>query len=78
MARYYFDLHNGDGPTTDNDGLNLPSKESVTRHVARILTDIARDEMPTEDQAVISVKVRDDSGKIVSVASLTFSSQWLD
>lgn len=78
MARFYFDLHNGDGPMTDNEGIDLPSRESVTQHVTRILTDIARDEMPTEDQAVISIKVRDDVGKIVSVASLTFNNQWLD
>jgi hypothetical protein len=78
MARYYFDLHNGDGPTTDVEGIELPSRKSVTLHISRILTDIARDEMPTEDRAVISVKVRDDQGRVISVASLTFNSEWLD
>lgn len=78
MSRYYFDLHNGDGPTTDNDGMELGSRESVNKQVTRILVDIARDEMPTEDRAVISVKVRNDKGKIISVASLTFNNEWLD
>jgi hypothetical protein len=78
MARYYFDLHNGDGPTTDTEGMELESRKSVTSHVARILTDVARDEMPSEDRAVISIKVRDEKGKVISVASLTFNNEWLD
>ena len=78
MARYYFDLHNGDGPTTDAEGMELESRKSVTSHVARILTDVARDEMPSEDRAVISIKVRDAKGKVISVASLTFNNEWLD
>lgn len=78
MSRYYFDLHNGDGPTTDSEGMELESREGVTRQVSRILVDIARDEMPTEARAIISVRVRNDRGEVISVASLTFSNEWLD
>jgi len=78
MSRYYFDLHNGDGPTCDNEGMELSSRDSVTRQITRILVDVARDELPCEDRAVISVKVRDEAGKVVSVASLTFNNEWLD
>jgi hypothetical protein len=78
MSRYYFDLHNGDGLTTDNEGMELDSRESVTQQVTRILVDVARDEMPTEHRAVVSVKVRNDKGKVISVASLTFNNEWLD
>lgn len=78
MSRYYFDLHNGDGPLSDHEGMELSSRKSVAMQVARILADIARDEMPTQDRIVISLKVRNEAGKAISVASLTFSNEWLD
>lgn len=78
MSRYFFDLHNGDGPTTDHEGLDLVSREAVKREVARILVDLARDEMPIEQRAVISVKVRNATGKVISVSSLTFNNEWLE
>ena len=48
--RYYFDLHNGDGPMSDEHGVDLASREVVSKEITRILLDIARDEMPTEDR----------------------------
>lgn len=78
MSRYYFDLHNGDGPLRDDEGVELYSRASVARQVARILSDIARDELPTQDRSVITVKVRDGTGKTISVSSLTFNTEWLD
>lgn len=78
MSRYFFDLHNGDGPTTDHEGLDLCSRDAVTREVTRILVDLARDEMPIEQRAVISVRVRNALGKVVSVSSLTFNNEWLE
>jgi len=38
------------------------------------MSDIARDELPYEEHhGVITVKVRDDEGRAISVGSLTFS-----
>lgn len=78
MSRFYFDLHNGEGPTRDTHGVELASRENVSKEVTRILLDIARDEMPIKDRTVISVTVRDAVGRAISVASLTFTSEWLD
>ena len=76
--RFYFDLHNGDGPTRDMHGVELASRETIPKEVTRILLDIARDEMPINGRAVISVTVRDNLGKPISVASLMFTNEWLD
>lgn len=78
MGRYYFDLHNGDGPTRDDQGREFASRETVAREVTRILLDVARDEMPEGDRGVISLTVRDENGRPVSVASLSFNNEWLD
>jgi hypothetical protein len=78
MNRYFFDLHNGDGPIRDEHGTELPSRSTIPREIARILLDIARDELPVGDRTVISVTVRDESGRAISVASLTYNNEWLD
>jgi hypothetical protein len=77
MPRYFFDLHNGDGPLRDEAGLELSDRAEVARETSRILLDIARDEMPATDRAMISVTVRSGE-RPVSVATLTFANEWLD
>ncbi len=77
MTRYFFDLHNGDGPIRDNDGMELASRAAVLREMAKILVDIARDELPAGERTIISVTVRTKE-RPVSVASLAFSNEWLD
>jgi hypothetical protein len=78
MSRYFFDLHNGDGATRDESGLELSTRESVTREVSRILLDVVQDEIAEQPNGAVSVVVRDDNGKAVSVANLTFSNAWFD
>ena len=77
MSRYFFDLHNGDGPTRDEEGLELPSRALISKELARILLDVAHDELPDLDRAVISITVRNETGDAVSVASLTFNNEWV-
>jgi hypothetical protein len=76
MARYFFDLHNGDGPIRDNEGMELASRADVLREMARILVDIARDELPAGERTIISLTVRSEE-RPISVASLAFSNEWL-
>ena len=78
MSRYFFDLHNGHELTRDNEGLEISSREMISREVTRILVDVARDELGTDHQTVISVSVRNEAGKTISVASLTFDIDWLE
>ena len=77
MARYFFDLHNGDGPIRDNEGTELESRAEVLREMARILVDVARDELPAEERTIISLTVRSGE-RPISVASLAFLNEWLD
>ncbi|KQV83377.1 hypothetical protein [Rhizobium sp. Root1220] len=72
--RFYFDLYNGDGDLSDDVGITLASAAEISHEVARILTDIARDEFTVNERGgVITVKVRDHDGRTISVGSLTFT-----
>lgn len=78
MPRYYFDLQNGDGPTRDEHGVELASRDRVTKEVTRILLDIARDELLETSRTIVSITVRDEAGNAISIANLTFTNEWLD
>jgi hypothetical protein len=39
---------------------------------------VARDELATADRVIVAVKVRDQEGRIVSVATLAFTNEWMD
>ncbi|WP_454848627.1 DUF6894 family protein [Rhizobium binxianense] len=77
MSRYFFDLKNSDGLMRDEHGAELASREHVPREIKRLLLDVANDELPN-DHATISVVVRDESGKPISIATLSFRNEWLD
>lgn len=77
MSRYFFDLQNGDEATRDDQGVELHSRASVQKEIARILLDVARDEIPEQERVIVSVVVRDGCGKVISVANLTFNMSWL-
>jgi len=76
MARYFFDLINGDGPVRDEQGQEVASREAVSREVSRILADIAREELPARCKGLISIEVRDENGRPVFTGSLSFQSRW--
>ena len=78
MPRYYFDLHNEEGPTRDEHGTELKSREDIPKELTRILLDVARDELPAGARITIAITVRDESGDPVTVASLIFHNEWLD
>ncbi len=71
---YFFDVHNGDGEVIDGQGMLVSSPDELPREVGRIMADIAKDEMPYDDhRGIVTVKVRDEKGRAVSVGSLTFT-----
>jgi hypothetical protein len=72
MKRYYFDLYNGDGLVSDENGQLFESPEQARAEAIRILHDIARDEMPDRDLVKITLKMRDKGGTQV----LTLNAAW--
>jgi hypothetical protein len=78
MARYFFDLINGDGPVRDNEGQEISTREEISREVSRILSDIAREEFPERGKGSISIEVRNESGQSVFTGHLSFQTQWHD
>lgn len=74
MARYYFDVTNGNGLERDSEGQELQSLDHVRHEAGRILSDIAKDEIPVSRNVSIKVAVRNSEGTKVHTGELSFPS----
>ena len=75
--RYYFDVLNGNGLQQDETGQDFPDRSSLEQEVIRILTDIAREELPTNEAGMIHVEVRDDRAQAIYSGSIALTKRWL-
>lgn len=72
MARYYFDLHEGDELAIDNEGMDFAERDDVRAAAVRTVAEMARDQIPECPSGHrIVIDVRNDRGKILSI-SVTF------
>jgi len=76
MPRYFFDVINGEGPMRDDEGVELADLDAVRSEVAKIVTDLARDEVPKEQAVDIVVNARDEADAKVFVGKLQYSGHW--
>jgi hypothetical protein len=70
MARYYFDIREGDELAPDEEGLELSSIERVQEEAARSLADMARDAVRKNHDGAgnqMAIEVRDDNGPVLQV-----------
>lgn len=77
MARYYFDIDDGEIETSDDDGLDLDNLNEARDRAIAVLPNIAREVLPDGDRREFVVSVRDDRGDAVFRATLSFRAEWL-
>jgi hypothetical protein len=77
MARYFFDLHDADGSMPDYEGTECAGAHVVSALAARILSEIASSDAQPDEQRNLFMSVRDESGRIAHVATLTLTNTWL-
>jgi hypothetical protein len=75
MARYYFDVINGNRREPDEQGLELSDLDDVRREAGRILTDIAKFEIDHVEELTVGVSVRDSVGRLIHHGDLSFRTQ---
>lgn len=72
MPRYFFDVRDGGGFHPDEFGDEFDSFEDARQQCQALLPDIARDELPDGERLDLSCDVRDDAGRVVYRAELTY------
>jgi hypothetical protein len=77
MARYFFDLHDGKGTSSDREGAECADAQAVSALTTKILSEIVSKEVKLDGQMNFFVSVRDEVGRIAHVATLTLTNKWL-
>jgi len=70
MARYFFDLRDGDNLAVDEEGIELPSLERVQEEAASSLAEMARERVVEAVQNGahhMAIEVRDEDGPLMKV-----------
>ncbi|UHC20005.1 hypothetical protein LRS73_34095 (plasmid) [Methylobacterium currus] len=79
MARYYFDIHDGQKLVRDDIGTECRDPDVVRAEAMTALPAIARDVIPKDgDRQALTVLVRNTRNMTVFTATLTFASIWLE
>lgn len=77
MARFFFDIDDGELATEDDEGLELDGLATARDKAIAVLPNIARDVLPDGDRRTFVVTVRDARGAKVFRAVLDFEARWL-
>lgn len=72
--RYFFDVDDGNNACRDDTGLVLSSADEIASEAYNILKQIVHDQWP-EGQRTMTVRVRDQSGKLVYTGTMTVDGQ---
>lgn len=70
MTRYYFDLQDDTGFSTDDEGIEFTTLQQVQEEAARSLADMARDDMIAFDGRTpheLAIEVRDADGPVLAL-----------
>ena len=78
MPRYYFDFHDGEHFTCDDEGVECMDFKAAQHAAIAVLPNIAWDELPDGNRRDFTVKVRDESGRSLFQASLSLVAERRD
>jgi hypothetical protein len=69
MPRFYFDFHEDDGSTIDDDGTEFPNIDAARDEALVALGDAARDFARRHSKGRLSVRVRDGNGPVLEMSA---------
>ncbi len=78
MARYFFDMIDGKRTIRDALGCDLPDVEAARTEALEALPEIARGELPPSGQYDLTTHVRDHTGAVIFVATLSITGKWVN
>lgn len=76
--RYFFDIDDGEQKTQDDQGIELPDRETAREQAIGVLPDVAREVLPDGNRRTFICRVRDDADKVIFEARRELIAGWTD
>lgn len=76
MPRYFIDTDDDVLAVHDDQGQDFPNPVAARDMAHLILPDMVRQKMPDSDHRTFRASVRDESGTVLYVATLTLIGEW--
>lgn len=70
--RYFFDMYDGEVPTLDDTGFQIGNLAMAQDEAVRCLAEVVKDALPDGIRRTFAVVVREEAGRPVLKASLSF------
>jgi Domain of unknown function (DUF6894) len=77
MPRYYFDYWDGQTVSSDNEGVECPDEQAACQAAAKVLLDLAKDNIESTSSCEFSVEVSDETKKPLCRVTLQFEIEHL-
>ena len=71
MPRFYFDVREEDGVTSDEVGVELESLEAAEREAIRMVTGIGHESLSKDRSSEIEVQVKDNEGFLLLTVTIS-------
>jgi hypothetical protein len=71
MRRFYFDIHDGQRTSRDDEGVHFPSLEAARNALMIALGEVTKDVMPGGPRDAIVGEIRDQTGRPIVRATLS-------
>jgi hypothetical protein len=71
MPRFYFDVREEDGVTSDEVGVELESVEAAEREAIRMVTGIGHESLSKDRSSEIEVQVKDNEGFLLLTVTIS-------
>lgn len=73
MPRYFFDFDDGDGPTRDVEGTELPDLAAAQSEATETMVQIAKDTFGQADAGALRISIRGEDDAVMLRLALDFS-----
>jgi hypothetical protein len=77
MPHYYFDFWNGQTVSSDKQGVECRDEQAACQAAAKVLLDLARDNIESASSSEFSIEVSDEARKPVCRVTLQFEIEHL-
>jgi hypothetical protein len=77
MPRYFIDTDDDDLAIRDGEGMDFPDLQAARDAAHQALPAMAKQKMPDGERRHFTVSVRDDTGNVLYIATLSLSGIWI-